>query len=156
MLSELRRRGHARREAGAFLLGTRHGKVARIRHALYYDDVAPGSLDSGIVRLPARAYSALWDACDDLGLEVVADVHTHPGAAGQSASDQAHPMVPRPGHLALIIPSYAMRPTKHDMGFYRFEGIGDWSTLPTSGCSSALYISLLSWPWMGRSTCTNS
>jgi hypothetical protein len=40
---------------------------------------------------------------------VVADVHTHPGGYGQSGVDQANPMIPETGHLALIVPNFADR-----------------------------------------------
>lgn len=68
----------------------------------------------------------VWRRCAELGLSVVADVHTHPGGYGQSDIDQAHPMIPQSGHLALIIPNFADRD-------YEPGGIGQYEFLrPTA------------------------
>jgi proteasome lid subunit RPN8/RPN11 len=41
-------------------------------------------------------------------MEVLADVHTHPGLdSSQSETDRTHPMISESGHVALIVPSYA-------------------------------------------------
>ena len=66
----------------------------------------------------------------DRGLTVVADVHTHPGAADQSGSDRAHPIIARAGHLALIVPNFAAPPVKREtLGIYRYCGGGRWKTV---------------------------
>jgi hypothetical protein len=58
---------------------------------------------------------------------VVADVHVHPGGYGQSASDQADPVMPRAGHIAMIIPDFARRQTSPGgIGLYEYLGNGAW------------------------------
>ena len=85
----LRERGRNRtRESGAFLLGCREGGRAQILDFALYDDLDPRSLDTGIVRFDGRHFGELWELCRVKGLAVVADVHVHPGGAGQSASDR--------------------------------------------------------------------
>ena len=96
-----------------------------------YDDLDPRSLDTGIVRFDGRHFGALWDLCRRRDLTVVADVHVHPGSAGQSQSDQAHPMITRSGHLALIIPRFAGSPVRRsEIGIYRYLGARRWETIP--------------------------
>jgi proteasome lid subunit RPN8/RPN11 len=72
-----------------------------------FDDLDPSCLTGGI-SMQGVGFSRLWDLCDDHGLTVIADVHTHPGpGVGQSRIDAANPMIAQPGHVALIIPNHA-------------------------------------------------
>jgi len=73
---ELKKRGHGSRESGAFLLGTEVDDVKRITSAVYYDDIDPKSLSTGIVRLSGGATSKVWRICRENDLQVIADVST--------------------------------------------------------------------------------
>ncbi len=132
LMAELRLRGRAgTRESGAFLLGRHNRGRARVTAFVLYDDLDPHCLDSGIVRFDGRYFSDLWQMCNERGLSVVADVHTHPGGSQQSESDRAHPMISRAGHLALIVPRFAAAPVSRDMvGMYRYEGGKRWHSVP--------------------------
>lgn len=108
LIGELHRRGQSHRESGAFLLGVRHGSRARVRDFIFYDDLDSNALDKGYVTLHSRGLKALWAQCRARQLDVVADVHTHPGLdTRQSDLDQRHPMIPVDGHIALIVPNFA-------------------------------------------------
>lgn len=131
LFRQLRRRGGAVRESGGFLLGERRGDEAIVRRLVFYDDIYPGALATGIVRLSGHAMNAVWQTCADTGLEVLADIHTHPGGSGQSQSDQEHPMVASKGHLALIAPQFARRTFDlAGIGIYRYRGSKRWEDLP--------------------------
>ena len=132
LCARLRQRGrNARRESGAFLLGHRQGGRARITDFILYDDLDPHALDTGIVHFDGRYYGALWDICKRRSLSVVADVHVHPGGAGQSTSDRDHPMISRAGHVALILPDFARPPLRAEtIGIYRYLGDKHWHTVP--------------------------
>ena len=132
LLVSLRERGHqGEHESGAFLLGERDDARARITDFVLYDDLDRRSLDSGIVRFDGRYYGALWDRCRRDRISVVADVHTHPFGAGQSPSDRAHPMVSAPGHIALILPHFAMcEMSVVEVGMYHYLGAKRWYTVP--------------------------
>jgi proteasome lid subunit RPN8/RPN11 len=131
LVRELRRRGGGIRESGAFLLGRRSGQRSEITSVVYYDDIDPHALAKGYVQLSGSALSQVWDRCVRLGLEVLADIHTHPGSAGQSESDQDYPMVALKGHIALIVPDFARSFTNlRDIGVYRHLGGRRWITLP--------------------------
>lgn len=134
LVSTLRARGRfGRHESGAFLLGTRTGQTARITRFVPYDDLDPHSLDTGIVHFDGRHYGKLWDICRREELAVVADVHTHPCGVGQSPSDRAHPMIAQAGHLALILPRFAMERFKREaIGIYRYLGAGAWEAIPAA------------------------
>lgn len=131
LIRELRRRGGGVSESGAFVLGHRQGETAQARQLVFYDDIDRGALRTGIVRLSGQAMNAVWETCAREGLEVLADVHTHPGGAGQSRSDKEHPMVATRGHIALIIPNLAR--SVFDLagvGHYRYLGAKRWDILP--------------------------
>ena len=127
----LRRRGLGEsRESGAFLLGRQEDGRRRIVDFVLYDDLDPHCLDTGIVRFDGRHFGALWALCKARALSVVADIHVHPGGAGQSESDRKHPMISRPGHLALILPNFAAAPQpRSGLGIYRYLGGKRWATV---------------------------
>ena len=134
LLAGLRERGRCERESGAFLLGRREEGRARIVDFVLYDDLDPKVLETGIIRFDGRHFGKLWDLCRESGLTVVADVHTHPGSSVQSPSDQAHPMITRGGHLALIVPRFARAPVhRSEIGLYRYKGARRWETIPRDG-----------------------
>lgn len=134
VLRELRNRGGGVREAGGFLLGRREASgLRRITHFVAYDEVDPLAL-RGIIVFDGSKMDRVWARCANLGLEVVADLHTHPGGYGQSSIDQANPMLPERGHMALIIPNFADRDYgPGQIGIYEYEGRGAWRNHSTAG-----------------------
>ena len=145
-MRELERRGDRRLESGAFLLGQieQDGR-RRASQAIYYDDLEPTALYQGQVCMTPQGFSRLWEICEQTGKQVVADIHTHPGVAIQSFSDQQGPMIVYPGHLALIIPHFAKRPVKlSTVGLFEYCGSKQWKTLSDlSQPQSCLYVA----PW---------
>ena len=127
----LYRRGENERESGAFLLAPDNG--VKIVRYIYYDDLDPHALDTGIVRFGADGYVKLWKICQEDKLHVVADVHTHPGKwTGQSESDAMSPMIPQKGHMALIVPCFARnsRFGLRGAGIYEYLGNHRWRQWP--------------------------
>jgi proteasome lid subunit RPN8/RPN11 len=128
LLAELRARGRGRRESGAFLLGPLDDRRPRqVTYAVYYDDLDPTSLTGGI-SFSGSAYGRLWDECAARALEIVGDVHTHPGrGVAQSPTDRDHPMLAEAGHVALIIPHFAERDVRaREIGVHEYLGDGRW------------------------------
>lgn len=143
-VTELHRRTFGRRESGAFLLGKK-GRMRRIEEFVFYDDIDPCSLDSGIVIIDGRRLGALWAHCRDTGYEVVADVHVHPRGYRQSKSDKANPIIAEKGHVALILPDFAKgsnQPGK--IGVFRYLGDRKWSD-QSATLFSPLHLGW--WPW---------
>lgn len=133
LLRGLRDRGCNRsRESGAFLLGHQLNGQVRIVDFILYDDLDPCCLNTGIVHFQGRYFGELWSICNARNLAVVADIHVHPGGAGQSQSDRDHPMIARVGHIALILPHFAARPIRRaDIGIYRYQGAKKWLIMPS-------------------------
>jgi proteasome lid subunit RPN8/RPN11 len=130
LMHDLAASGRGVKESGAFLLGTNDGRIRKVYSYLLYEAVAPvSSSEHDYVALTAQEMAAAWDHCYRVGLEVVADVHTHPLGPSQSLSDRAHPMVSVAGHVALIVPQFAMQdPTPADLGVHVFHGNGRWTS----------------------------
>jgi proteasome lid subunit RPN8/RPN11 len=126
--TQLAFRGGGRRESGAFLLGQRSRRPL-VTHVAYFDDLEPGSLN-GAVHLTNAAYSRLWAICRDLNVEVLADVHTHPGSfIQQSQIDEDYPLIALRGHVAIIVGHYAQRRASlRHVGVYEYEGDSGWNT----------------------------
>jgi len=129
LLNGLRSRGSNIRESGAFLLGS-PGQPRRVSSIVFYDEIDPHAFDTGIIVIDGACMADLWAICRRSGLAVVADVHTHPGGAGQSVSDRRHPMIAEPGHVAMIIPDFAAHPVQlKAVGLYRYRGNFDWDRI---------------------------
>lgn len=130
-----RRTNGATRESGALLLGRSGARTRRIVEFVFYDDIDPDSLRRGIVELDGRRLGLVWKRCRESKLDVVADIHVHPGGYRQSSSDQANPMIAEPGHLAVILPYFAGRKT-HPGGIGIFEYLGGrkWIDHSGAGC----------------------
>jgi hypothetical protein len=144
-VAELRRRGGGgQRESGAFLLGSK-GKTRTIEEFIFYDDIDPEALSTGIVVIDGRRLGDLWAHCRRTGREVVADVHVHPGGFGQSASDRANPIMAHIGHIAIILPYFAARSTlPGDIGVYEYLGNRKWRD-HSFDRTSLLHVGW--WPW---------
>lgn len=131
LVADLAKSGRGIKEAGAFLLGhvNQHGR--RVSSYLMYDLVATeSSLKHAYVVFTSEEMGRAWAHCNATGLQVVADVHTHPMGPGQSVTDRAHPIVSVSGHVALIVPYFAMRsPQPVDLGVHVFEGAGQWRSM---------------------------
>jgi Prokaryotic homologs of the JAB domain len=65
------------------------------------------SASAGGYRVEDRWINDAWLALARAGREVRLQVHTHPGAAYHSATDDAYPAVQTPGFLSLVIPRFA-------------------------------------------------
>jgi hypothetical protein len=64
------------------------------------------------------------------GRSVRAQVHTHPGAAFHSATDDRWPIVAQPGFLSVVVPDFAAgRPSLDDAWIGRLETGGRWRRL---------------------------
>ena len=123
---ELRRRAAGRRESGAFLLGS-NSNAREIEEFVYYDDIDPNALNTGMVVIDGRCLGDLWSHCRRVGRSVVADIHVHPGSFGQSPSDRANPVIAEVGHMAMILPDFAERETGPEgIGVYEYLGSRRW------------------------------
>lgn len=141
LIGDLARSGGGARESGAFMLGTL-GPNRRVLDYLLYESIAPEmAAEFAYVALTGEHMAAAWERCYQTGLQVVADIHTHPELPIQSASDRRHPIVSIAGHVALIAPYFAQRnPSPADLGVHRFLGEGRWRSYFGTEAASLIQI----------------
>jgi proteasome lid subunit RPN8/RPN11 len=145
IIFDLRRRGGGVRESGAFLLGREDRDPARVTSYICYDDVDPAAYQEGAIAFHASGCAALWRHCKEKQLDLLVDVHTHPGRdVRQSSIDERHPMIPIVGHTAMIVPSYANTGwwSLKAVGVYEYIGGFNWRTYPASARGRRVKLSL--------------
>ena len=140
LVVDLANSGRGVKESGAFLLGRQDGFRRFVTSYLMYDKVAPQSSGQhAYVAFTAEEMARAWEHCYATGLQVVADVHTHPFGPSQSISDRAHPIVSVAGHVALIVPNFARgSPQPRDLGVHLFGGAGRWHSMFEEEAQSAI------------------
>lgn len=132
MLWDLRKRGQGCRESGAFLLGRCGSRCQVVRAYIPYDDLDPNALATGIIVIRPAGFMKLWQKCKELGLEVLADIHTHPGVNTHlSESDRKNPLISQPGHIAFVLPHFARTWSwrLRGVGIYKYLGNYEWEDL---------------------------
>lgn len=131
IVAEIHRRGDEKRESGAFLLGSIERDGSRIADdVVYYEDVDPRCTRYGAIALESAAFAEVWRIASERGKQVVADLHSHPGRAEQSAIDMAHPAVALAGHVALIVPDFGRRGgSRSGLGVFEYLGGHKWRTI---------------------------
>jgi proteasome lid subunit RPN8/RPN11 len=135
VIRDLRRRGKGVRESGAFLLGRLDNHLPRVTSYLCYDDVDPDAYQHGAIAFHASGCAALWQHCRERDVQLLIDVHTHPGSdVRQSHIDVRHPTLPIVGHTAMIVPNFAntTRWSLKEAGVYEYLGGFKWRTHPAS------------------------
>lgn len=128
LVEHLRLQGAGVRESGAFLLGGKTDAGRTVMGFVPYEQLQADALNEDFVQLTAASFARLWDLCRREGLSVVADMHTHRFGAGQSRSDCENPMVALAGHIAFIVPRFALGHVRlRDLGMYVYEGNHNWA-----------------------------
>lgn len=142
MIGELRKRGgNGRHESGAFLLGIECENYREVREIVYYDELDPMAYASGECVLHGTSFARLWAMCRDRNLSVVADIHTHPREAFQSAADRTNPMVAIAGHIAIIVPDFASGPDlKGRLKIFEYRGQHSWTERSPAQATNFLYM----------------
>ena len=128
--SGLRERGQSERETACVWLGKREGSIERAHVAVFLDDL-PGTVGRRLQHRTSRtAVDMLLMRSRELGMVIVADIHTHPADwVDLSDIDRLHPIEYRIGLLALILPDFAAsRPNLQRVGVHEYIGDGDWKT----------------------------
>jgi proteasome lid subunit RPN8/RPN11 len=74
-----------------------------------------------------------WNELVDQGLGVRVQVHTHPGVAFHSSTDDAYPLIHDVGFLSLVIPDFALGAVGFDRAYLtEIQPDGGWRQVPAS------------------------
>jgi len=110
--AQLRRCGAGQDECVVYLTGPidAPGEVDELLHPNHSSGPGGYEIDSSWLD---RAWRALARA----GREVRVQVHTHPGQAFHSATDDGYALIQTPGFVSLVIPRFALGPVGLDDAF---------------------------------------
>ena len=147
LMAHLREQGAGVRESGAFLLGRKTDAGRIVQRFVPYEHLQHDAFSNDYVSLKADSFAKLWEVCRATDMTVVADVHTHPGAAWQSHSDRTNPMIARAGHVAVILPDYAQSPVDLSrIGVFEYRGAHAWDD--RSPARGQRFLNLSRWSWL--------
>lgn len=102
-LQKLQRRGVLNVEGVILWLGKRSPQLVEVAEA--YEPIYNSAADSFVI--PPHGMSALMSRIAASGLAVVAQVHTHPGAAFHSAADERWALIRHAGAYSIVLPKFA-------------------------------------------------
>lgn len=82
---------------------------------------------SVMTEVDAAELARVWDELAASARSIVCQVHTHPGSAFHSGTDDHYPVVHSKGFLSLVVPRYGSAGT---MGAHLavYEGAGRWAS----------------------------
>lgn len=118
-----------RHEGIAYLFGVTDGSVTlAVSSYRPRAKTSPGSFD-----VDAKAMAACVRAAARLGLQVVAQVHTHPGAAYHSDGDVEGARIRYPGYASIVLPDYGdWLPRLDGAALFVFSRTREWVELGSS------------------------
>jgi hypothetical protein len=100
--------------------------IARVAHPRHAAHVGGFVLDN-------RWLDDFWLELADTGMGIRVQVHTHPGEAFHSRTDDAYPIIHTPGFLSLVIPKFGLGPVGFDEAFLtEIQPDGSWLEVPIS------------------------
>lgn len=110
-------------EGVALWLGRKFGPVASITHVV-------GLRGPGVVKRPdhlsisAELLNELTDIMTDLGVYLVGQIHSHPGAWVDLSEADKHFGIQADGYLSVVAPYFASKPGADlgEYGFHAYEG----------------------------------
>ncbi len=122
----LRHCGAGRRECQALWVGpwSDPERITRLVHPRHSASAVGFQLDDNWL-------TRFWSELGEAGEGIRVQIHTHPGAAYHSATDDAFPILAVPGFLSLVIPRFATAPAGLEGAFLAQLGAGGrWREVP--------------------------
>lgn len=127
LIAALRPATARRHEGVALLLGRGDAAVKIALHT-----VRPvATTSAGSFQISAVEMARVIAVASRLDLEIVAQVHTHPGEAYHSQGDEEGARIRYDGYISLVIPDYGVRlPRLDQAAVYSFSSVLGWQQMP--------------------------
>lgn len=122
----LRTCGRGRRECQALWLSdwARPERICAVAHPRH-------SSHAGGFQVESNWINELWRQLARSGRGIRVQVHTHPGQAFHSATDDAYPIVHEVGFLSLVIPDFGLGPVGFEDAYLaEITSDGRWEEVP--------------------------
>lgn len=129
----LHKTGDERNEAFVLWGGvvSEDGRELTITNAVRPSQTATRSRDGLLVVVDGDALFAINKLFYQRGELLAGQVHTHPGEAYHSSTDDEHPLVTLVGGISLVIPDFGrgQLADQQRWAWYRLESLGTWRAL---------------------------
>jgi len=127
LLKCLEKANRSRHEGVCFLLGRTDGRTALCLQA-----VQPKAVTTeGSFHVPASEMAKIVRLATDLKLQIVAQVHTHPGEAYHSDGDEDGANIRFEGFISIVVPNYGTAlPSFEGSAIYIFTTEKKWKMIP--------------------------
>lgn len=127
----LRKAGARGNEGLVLWIGQSRGTVFQVTQAFVPRQRGIRTPDGVCVVIDGDALHELNVALYRHGLVLFGQVHSHPGAAYHSATDDEHAVATKVGSLSLVVPDFARRPFSLDeTAVYRLNADKQWECVP--------------------------
>jgi len=122
----MRRCGQGKRECVVFVVGHAASGVLNVIHPAH-------SARGGGYEIEQRWLGQFSARQTTAAMDVVAQMHTHPGRAFHSSTDDAWPMVGTAGFLSVVVPDFALgHVSLEELYVCRLTTAGTWEELAAS------------------------
>lgn len=125
-------RGAGERESACLWVGQRGKEIWLVKGIIFLDDI-PGTISNRRYHhTPKEVVNKIYQVLRNEGLQIIADVHTHPGGNVEMSNlDKNHPIEYRIGLLSIILPNFGFAPvTLRNTGFHEYLGNDKWGRIP--------------------------
>lgn len=131
--SFLRAAGATGREGMLLWVGRRDGPTFEVTNLFIPQQRGIRTQDGVCVVVDPDALRRLNLEMYQQGLQLIAQVHSHPGRAFHSSMDDEFAIARTIGALSLVVPDFAVRPfSLEECATYRLSGLGTWDEVPRS------------------------
>lgn len=128
----LRAVGRTGREGLVVWAGTRDGNIFVVSDAIVPEQRGIRTADGVCVVVEGPAIARLNADLYKHRLQMIAQVHSHPGLAYHSTTDDDYAIATKVGCLSLVVPNFAVMPfSLSNCAVYRLSPDGRWEELPT-------------------------
>lgn len=137
----LRTVGEEGAEGLALWAGVRDGNTFQVRETIIPEQTAHATREGVCVTVGSAELRRIGVWLYERGYQIVAQLHSHPGAAYHSATDDHFAVATTAGALSLVVPDYARRPFALERcAAYRLTQSGMWSPVSQSELTRLIHI----------------
>lgn len=127
----LKKRSYGDVESLCIWAGKRSQDLGVVSDVMFLDGIVGVEAFPLFHRISREATAEIFAAIRAKGLQLIADVHTHPEHwVGLSETDREHPFEYRVGFVSIVLPHFATsEPAIRSIGMHRYEGNLQWYEL---------------------------
>ena len=120
--------------------GRRTHESSEVTEVIFLDGIGGVEGFALFHRITREAVGEIFAILKDKGLQIIADVHTHPEEwVGLSRTDREHPLEYRIGFVSIVLPHFGRAEhNKSGIGMHRYKGNHQWHELSLSEKSESL------------------